>query len=78
MGWSWRLQRDCMRTLPDSACCGERGSLFLDGARRHLSDIGMHYDLLSRCSGHLRSPRGRDVVLERTYASRLSGYGLGS
>jgi hypothetical protein len=41
-----------------------------------LSDIGMHHDLLSSCcSGHLRSAWRRDVVLERTYASRLSGMG---
>jgi hypothetical protein len=39
-----------------------------------LSRIGMHHDLLSRCcGGHLRSARRRDVVLERTYASHLSG-----
>jgi hypothetical protein len=41
-----------------------------------LSDLGMHLDLLSRCcSSPLRSARRRDVVLERTYASRLSGMG---
>ena len=68
-----RLQRT-LPGIPHTA--GERGSLFLDGAPRHPSDIGMHHDQLSRCcSGHLRSARRRDVVLERTYASRLRGMG---
>jgi hypothetical protein len=44
--------------------------------RLHPDLARMHHDLLSRCcSGHLRSARRRDVVLERTYASRLSGMG---
>jgi hypothetical protein len=58
---------------------GNEGHCAWDGPADTLSGIGMHHDLLSRCcSGHLRSARRREVVLERTYASRPQRDGLGS